>query len=194
MPRTERELQWFIHLWNVRLHLAHHIEVVCPKCKGCASPYFVASLVQRWGLEDVEALASRLPFSTKIEKLPEKNGFKISSFPGEPDPHPDIFSNNHSGEKEHTMPIVTQCQDCHGRAAFGNQVTPTDLYWRVQTRHGMLWAYSREWLVKVRNIIEGDSRPRGPLTSRLPAAMMKASNRSEMIKLIDRVLLKGPSQ
>ena len=194
MSRTERELQSYINLWNVRLHLAHHIEVVCPKCKGCASPYFLGSLVRRWELEDMEALAKRLPFSTKIEKLPQENGFKLTSFPSESVPHPDIFDNNHSREDEHTMPIVTQCQDCHDRSAFGNRVTPKDLYWHVQTRHGELWAYSREWLVDVRNIFEGDSRPRGPLTSRLPAVMMKASNRSEIVKLIDRVLLNGPSQ
>ena len=194
MSRTEKELQWHIRLWNVRLHQAYHIEVVCPKCNGCASPYFVASIVLKWDLEDIEALANRLPFLTKVEKLPEKNGFKLTSFPSESVSHPDIFLNNQSGEGEQTMPIVTQCQDCHNRSAFGTRVTPRDLYWHVQTRHGELWAYSRDWLVKVRNVIEGDSRPRGPLTSRLPAAMMKASNRSEMIKLIDRVLLNGPSQ
>ena len=193
MSRTEKELQWNTRLWNVRLHLAHRIEVVCPKCKGCASPYFLASVILKWDLEDLEILAKRLPFSTTIEKLPEKNGFKLTSFPGESGSHPSIYHNNHSGENEHTMPIVTQCQDCHDRSLFGSRVTPKNLYWHVQTRHGVLWAYNREHLVKIRNIIEGDSRPRGPLTSRLPAAMMKGSNRSEMVKLIDRVLVNGPS-
>lgn len=194
MTIPDKQLQWYIRLWNVRLHYSNKIEVVCPKCKGCATPYFVASLNKKWDLAKMELLANSLPFPTQIETLQGKNGYKLLSFPGMSLPHPDIFLNHHNGEIKHLIPIVTQCSDCYDRAVFGDRVQVADLYWSVETRHGVLWSYSRDWLVKIRNIIEGTDRPRGPITSRLPAEMLKASNRSEMIKLIDRVLLSGPQR
>lgn len=192
MARHEDELQKYAKIWNVRLGLSDYLEIVCPKCQGCAVPYFCASLALHWKHEDVGELAKRLPFPVKIEPLTDENGFKLFSFPSENVSHPDIFHNNHSDESEHAQPIVTQCNDCHSSSNFGHLVNTSDLYWAVRTRHGTLWAFNREFLVKVRGIIDSNTRSRGPITSRLPSEMMKASNRNEMVKLIDRVLARGP--
>ncbi len=190
MSKNEKNDEFYINAWHVGLHHCKRIELVCPQCAGCAVPYFVASHVFDWGLDEIQSLTKKLPFPTKVEKLAGKHGYKVMSFPSEPK-HPSLFSNNHSGEEPHTIPFVLLCNDCHHRSKIGNSIEPKDLYWSVQTRHGVLWAYNRDWLTKVRNIILGDSRPRGPYTNRLPAEMLKASNRDEMIRLIDKVLLDG---
>lgn len=192
MGDKELNLQWYIDLWNVRLELCKHIEIECPHCKGCASPYYIAYLISSWNSCDVNILVKHLPFPTKVEQLSDSKGYKIYSFPNESDSHSDIYEDNHSGTRDHAQRIISQCSDCHKRVVIGNRVTTKSLYWHVQTRHGVLWAYNRSQLVTLKEYIAGANRARNPSTSRLPPEMLKGSNRGEMIKLIDRVLLNGP--
>lgn len=194
MTNSGEHLDWYIGIWNVRLGLSKTIEISCPKCGGCASPYFIASLTLRWDDCDMQKFVSKLPFPTRVEELPDENGYKVYSYPNESESHPDIYTNNHSGEEERSCQIVSHCTSCHARVVIGNQVSTKDLYWHVHTRHGVLWAYSRNHLVELRDYFQGSDRPRGPEISRLPAVMLKGTNRSEMTKLIDRVLLNGPKE
>jgi hypothetical protein len=194
MNSLGRDMDWFIRLWNVRLGIRDYIETKCPSCGGGASPYFVASLTLDWDVAKVQELAKALPFPTRIDEDDLGMKHMLLSFPLDSDQHPDIYSNNHSGFEDHPCEIISLCPNCHSRESLGRCVNTSNLYWHVHTRHGVLWAYNREHLVELRRHILGISRSRGPEHSRLPAAMLKGSNRNEMVNLIDRVLKDGTRQ
>ena len=161
-------------------------EVCCPKCAGLSRIHFVGKIALRGKCEDINAAFAESPFEVRIDEWEDGEGCTVTSFPSEGDEHPDYYGYPRKSS------FIALCTKCHERSLIRGQLRNEDLYWSVQTRHGVLWARNRRELVRIRDFIAGVDRPRGPLTNRLPAAMLKGSNRDEMIKLIDRVLHNGP--
>ncbi|MBC9715121.1 hypothetical protein H9Y04_21455 [Streptomyces sp. TRM66268-LWL] len=70
------------------------------------------------------------------------------------------------------------------------------LWLRARTRHGDLWAYNREHLTVIRDFVAATLRERAPwydtgakvtVVARLPRWAIKAGNREEILRAIDRI-------
>ncbi|MGK5631063.1 hypothetical protein [Streptomyces sp. URMC 123] len=85
---------------------------------------------------------------------------------------------------------------------------PTDPYVEVplwllaETRHGRLWAYNLEHLDLIRRFVRAPLRERAPwyepgrkmtLVARLPAWVKRAKNRTEVLRVIDRMRASVPN-
>ncbi|MFF3348298.1 hypothetical protein [Streptomyces sp. NPDC002779] len=87
------------------------------------------------------------------------------------------------------------CRSC-GRCGPVAQGTWPALWLRAETRHGELWAYSLEHLDLIRRFVAADLRERAPwyehgrkmtVVARLPAWVKSAKNRTEVLRVIDRM-------
>ncbi|MFF5493610.1 hypothetical protein [Streptomyces aquilus] len=70
------------------------------------------------------------------------------------------------------------------------------LWLRSETRHGEIWAYNLEHLDLIRRFVAAELRERGPwyehgrkmtAVARLPAWIKSAKNRTEVLRVIDRM-------
>ncbi|MCM1975036.1 hypothetical protein [Streptomyces sp. G1] len=93
---------------------------------------------------------------------------------------------------EHARVICRSCGRC-GPAANG---TWPALWLRTGTRHDELWAYNLEHLDLIRRFVAADLRERDPwyehgrkmtVVARLPAWVKLAKNRTEVLRVIDRM-------
>lgn len=87
------------------------------------------------------------------------------------------------------------CRSC-GMCGPVAQGTWPRLWLRGATRHGELWAYSLEHLDLIRRFVAADLRERDPwyehrrkmtCVGRLPAWTKSAKNRTEVLRVIDRM-------
>ncbi|MDT9694950.1 hypothetical protein [Streptomyces sp. P17] len=87
------------------------------------------------------------------------------------------------------------CRSC-GMCGPVAQCTWPALWLRGDTRHGELWAYDLEHLDLIRRFVAADLRERDPwyehgrkmtVVGRLPAWVKSAKNRTEVLRVIDRM-------
>ncbi|MCC5822112.1 MAG: hypothetical protein LAT64_13255 [Phycisphaerales bacterium] len=123
------------------------------------------------------------PFRTRIEAWKDSKGCNVTVFADE------WQQAAAKGRPERSYPDLLLCTECHARTGVLS-LGPKDYYWRIKTRHGVLWAYNRQHLAEIRDFIQSQSRPQG--FHKLPATMLKGSNREEMVRLINRAFERGP--
>jgi hypothetical protein len=82
---------------------------------------------------------------------------------------------------------VVSCPRCAARYPH-RLVWPRDAFYVVSTRAGILWAWNREWLIRVRKWIAGTKRPDGYLARHLPTPFKLARHRANVLSKIDEVL------
>jgi hypothetical protein len=96
---------------------------------------------------------------------------------------------------------ICRCGACGYHAAHQLQ-WPTDAYYTASIRGRTLWAWTRDHVVALRNFVASERRHRRELddlpygiaryVKRIPAEILFAKNRAEVVKKLDRLLADGP--
>lgn len=123
------------------------------------------------------------PFRIRIEEWKDRKGCNVTLFADEWE---EATAKGTPQRMYHNLLLCTECRARTGVLSLG----PKNYYWRIQTRHGVLWALNRQHLAEIRDYIESTSRPQG--FHKIPAIMLKGSNREEMVRLINRAFERGP--
>jgi hypothetical protein len=158
-------------------------EYACPKCGGIAYRRFMGTMGLRGDPAEIHEHYRKGPFRTRVEEWKDGKGCNVTVFPDEWE------QTSAKGKPKQVYHDLLLCTECHARSGMFC-LGPKDYYWRIKTRHGVLWAYNRQHLAEIREYIQSPSRPQG--FHKLPATMLKASNRDEMVRLINRAFERGP--
>jgi len=163
-------------------------EYVCEKCGSMAKGYmFVKRSVSMPPNEAREALKS-WPFEYVLEPWKNNDGCTVILFP---DQYEKYRKNKVVGDWDAGANVLL-CTGCHRRTLLDESKPTSQLYWIIETRHGVIWAHNRQHLAAIRDHIKLERRPKA--FTKLPAWMLASKNRNEMLKLIDKALANGPSK
>lgn len=144
-----------------------HIDVICPKCKAQAlvlggQPY---KAITEYETEVCFSCAS-CGFALKYANTPK---FTV---------------NTNSKRQAVTSRMLIQNVPCDPFFGF-------DVWYQIETKHGLLWAYNQEHLTMIENYIADIHRTRNVLLyknnsigSRLPQWIKNAKNRIYLLKII----------
>lgn len=135
-------------------------------------------------------------------------------------PCPESMVNDES-RPERVKEVAVKCPNCKGKAAIyvsylfeETESTisckqcahrklhtinwPTDAYYRVETCGAVLWAWSREHLVEIRDYVASEDRGKRKYphfffkrVRRIPAQFLDVKRRAAVVRAIDRVLAKA---
>lgn len=158
-------------------------EYACPKCGGIAYRRFMGTLSVTGNPDEVRDHYHNGPFRANVVAWKDNKGCNVTVF-GEEWERTSAKCKRGWGSRD-----LLLCMECHARTGV-HSLGPTNYYWRIKTRHGVLWAWNRQNLAEIRDYIASQNRPQG--FHKLPAVMLKGSNREEMIKVIDRAFERGP--
>lgn len=146
------------------------IDVVCPRCKAKAivlggKPYLHYSLYEA----DVRFSCISCGYGINYINTPK---FTVIT--------------NSSGKKNQTR-ILLMNADCDPFFGF-------ELWYRIETRYGILWAYNLQHLALIENYIMAGLRTRSELTcqnnsigSRLPKWVKEAKNRKYLLNVLRKL-------
>ncbi len=142
----------------------------CRDCGGEADGYARFATFPAREHADVVRSAKHLPMRVSITAPKNKDGIvKVDFFPRAP----------------RTCGSVTICSRCGTRSHAG--LAPCELYYQTAIRGVRLWAHNREHLVQLREYIARRGN-RGQGFHKLPATILKATNRALVLKKIDLLL------
>lgn len=160
------------------------IEYSCPKCGGPSYRRFMGRMPVRGNPDEIRQHYAVGPFRTKIVPWKDNKGCNVTVFADEQER---VKARGEPGRAYTNILLCTACHERTGVLSLG----PSNYYWRIQTPCGVLWAYNRPHLVDIRDHIAKAIRPQG--FHKLPGAILKATSREKMIRLINRALEHGPT-
>lgn len=158
-------------------------EYACPKCGGIAYRRFMGTMGLRGDPVEIYEHYRKGPFRTRVEEWKDGKGCNVTVFRDEWE------QASAKGKPQQVYRDLLLCMECHARTGMAS-LGPQDYYWRIKTRHGVLWAINRKHLTEIRGYIESHNRPQG--FHKMPGAMLKGTNREEMVKVINRAFEHGP--
>jgi len=165
---------------------AHPTEYRCPRCGGVAIGHASGAWAIRGEPIEIRKNAESGPFRVQIKEWADGQGCTLEAF-GDETQGLSKVSNQHIWPR----PLVLMCSGCHRRSRLEDPYSREALYWRIPTRHGVLWALNRPDLAKIRDYIAATVRPQTRMY-KLPGKMIQAKYRDEIIRLINRALERGP--